>query len=259
MQNFIAQSLRRAGVAPKNTVTPTSPQTGKSNPPGNDPLGHMNIEGKYSYSTLSYPLDLQTRSDLGYYIMFYVNVPMNTEYSVYSTHKAGTKEAIDAANKTRKNPAAEEVRTGKVRDRKDKAGEFSANGKSWKPGHTDKVVPQRAHKGNLPRLTKRTTDAVVLYMPNSGITSQHTPQWSPSEMGADVGEAASRVAAGGAFSTWKGISGFAGQIATKMRNLGIDMAGAAMEGFQEFMVKPDREAKIRARLEIERERIHGPL
>jgi hypothetical protein len=32
-----------------------------------------------------------------------------------------------------------------------------------------------------------------------------------------------------------------------------------MEGFQEFMVKPDREAKIRARLEKERERIHGPL
>jgi len=32
-----------------------------------------------------------------------------------------------------------------------------------------------------------------------------------------------------------------------------------MEGFQEFMVKPEREAKIRARIEKERVRIHGPL
>jgi multiple sugar transport system substrate-binding protein len=43
------------------------------------------------------------------------------------------------------------------------------------------------------------------------------------------------------------------------RDANPDMAGAAMEGFQEFMVKPDREAKIRTRLEKERARIHGAL
>jgi multiple sugar transport system substrate-binding protein len=43
------------------------------------------------------------------------------------------------------------------------------------------------------------------------------------------------------------------------RDSNPDMAGAAMEGFQEFMVKPDREDKIRARLEKERTRIHGAL
>ena len=43
------------------------------------------------------------------------------------------------------------------------------------------------------------------------------------------------------------------------RDANPDMAKTAMEGFQEFMVKPDREAKIRARLERERERIHGSL
>ena len=43
------------------------------------------------------------------------------------------------------------------------------------------------------------------------------------------------------------------------RDANPDMAKAGMEGFQEFMVKPDREAKIRARMEKERERIHGPL
>ena len=43
------------------------------------------------------------------------------------------------------------------------------------------------------------------------------------------------------------------------RDANPDMAKTGMEGFQEFMVKPDREAKIRARIEKERERIHGPL
>ena len=43
------------------------------------------------------------------------------------------------------------------------------------------------------------------------------------------------------------------------RDSNPDMASAAMMGFQEFMVKPDREVKIRARLEKERERIHGSL
>ena len=43
------------------------------------------------------------------------------------------------------------------------------------------------------------------------------------------------------------------------RDANPDMASASMEGFQEFMVKPDREDKIRARLEKERARIHGAL
>ncbi len=43
------------------------------------------------------------------------------------------------------------------------------------------------------------------------------------------------------------------------RDANPDMASASMEGFQEFMVKPDREDKIRARLEKERTRIHGAL
>ena len=41
------------------------------------------------------------------------------------------------------------------------------------------------------------------------------------------------------------------------RDANPDMAKAGMEGFQEFMVKPDREAKVRARMEKERRRIYG--
>ena len=41
------------------------------------------------------------------------------------------------------------------------------------------------------------------------------------------------------------------------RDANPDMAKAGMEGFQEFMVKPDREAKVRAKMEKERRRIYG--
>ena len=92
MQNFIASSMRRFGLAPKNKVIPTSPtgNAAQKIPESNAPLSHMEVEGKYAYSSLSYPLDLQTRTDLGHYMMFYVNVPNTTEYSTTNTMQKGT-------------------------------------------------------------------------------------------------------------------------------------------------------------------------
>ena len=55
---------------------------------GTEPLAHMKITDKWAYSTLEYPLDLQQRSDLGHYMMFYVNV-MNTPRSGYISHDSG--------------------------------------------------------------------------------------------------------------------------------------------------------------------------
>ena len=68
MQNFIAQSMRRSGLAPKNKVTPTSitGNAARKVPESNAPLAHMEVDGKYAYSTLSYPIDLQYRVDLGH-------------------------------------------------------------------------------------------------------------------------------------------------------------------------------------------------
>ena len=43
MQNFIAQSMRRFGLAPKNTVTPKSPTGGGVDSIGNAPLSHMEV------------------------------------------------------------------------------------------------------------------------------------------------------------------------------------------------------------------------
>ena len=41
----------------------------------------MNFNNKWSYSTLEYPYDIQTRSDLGHYMLFYINVPNETMYT----------------------------------------------------------------------------------------------------------------------------------------------------------------------------------
>jgi hypothetical protein len=229
MQNFIAQSMRRAGLAPSNKVTPTSPSGGNATSITNDPMGHMNIEGKYSYTTLSYPSDLQSRSDLGHYIMFYVNIPTTSEYGTTSSmEKSSVTGNHSNSQSALTNPAQNAILRGKGHSAGDGAGEYNTNGRSWKPGQTDRVMPQRKHKGNLPRLTKRTNDAITLYMPNTGITSQHTPQWSASEMGNSVGEAASRVTQGGGM-TWGNAQGFAGQVAKKLKD-GMTAMGSTLAG-----------------------------
>ena len=80
MQNFITQSLRKAigldeGKGPSNATPSKNTQT------NNSPLAHMTFNNKWSYSTLEYPYDIQTRTDLGHYMMFYINVPNETMYT----------------------------------------------------------------------------------------------------------------------------------------------------------------------------------
>ena len=77
MQNFIAQSMRRMGLGPQNkgpaeAASPSRISHGKA------PLAHMEVGSKWSYSTLQYPIDIQSRTDLGHYMMFYINVPNTT-------------------------------------------------------------------------------------------------------------------------------------------------------------------------------------
>ena len=88
MQNFISLSMRREGLAPKNKgpVSTQSP-TNKMNQTGTAPDSHMKIGSKWSYSTLEYPADIQERSDLGHYMMFYINVH-DSSRSEYSTYKS---------------------------------------------------------------------------------------------------------------------------------------------------------------------------
>ena len=82
MQDFISQSMRRMGIAVDNKVTPVSPNTGDQRAANSkEPLAHMKIGSKWSYSTLEYPMDIQQRSDLGHYMMFYINIATDSAYS----------------------------------------------------------------------------------------------------------------------------------------------------------------------------------
>ena len=69
MQNFIAQSMRRFGLAPKNKSEASSitPSKAASGTVPNAPMAHMEVGSKWSYSTLEYPEDIQSRTDLGHY------------------------------------------------------------------------------------------------------------------------------------------------------------------------------------------------
>ena len=100
MQNFIAQSMRRFGLAPKNKgpVDQASPTRSGG---GEAPLQHMKVNGKWSYSTLQYPADIQSRTDLGHYMMFYINVAdsQRSQYSTYDSMKPKAMGAQSAGDK----------------------------------------------------------------------------------------------------------------------------------------------------------------
>ena len=65
MKNFIAQSMKRFGL---NKPVPQSPNQDDKGANHTDPLAHLKIGTKWSYSTLEYPQDIQSRSDLGHYM-----------------------------------------------------------------------------------------------------------------------------------------------------------------------------------------------
>ena len=182
MQNFIAQSMRRAGLAPANKgpVSSQSP-TNKMNQTGTAPDSHMKIGSKWSYSTLEYPADIQERSDLGHYMMFYINVhdSSRSEYSTYKSmadkvrvggspgtanRQAEAKQDLNGAREAMRNETEYSAKMNS-----DKWG--GAGNNTWQPGRLPRVVGREHHQGRLsitlkrPKRTKRTTDSIVLYMP----------------------------------------------------------------------------------------------
>ena len=236
MQNFIAQSMRRAGLAPKNKVTPKSitGNAARKVPESNAPLAHMEVEGKYAYSTLSYPLDLQSRTDLGHYMMFYVNIANESKYGVQSDAQrlAISKKERRGTALTEKEKQQKAILKNEQGYSKNagKAGEYNEGGKRWKAGETDKVLHREKKNATFPNLTKRTNDAITLYMPNTGITSSYKPKWESGEMGGDIGEAVGRVQAGFQGNMWGSISGFLEQAAQKVERMGGAMVGALAGG-----------------------------
>ena len=206
MQNFIAQSMRRFGLAPKNKG-PVSDASPTRSGGGEAPLQHMKVNGKWSYSTLQYPSDIQQKTDMGHYMMFYINVADSTrsQYSTYdsmspkqttttethhSTTTVETKQALD--------PDQQAVRDGTKYSKNSGVKGRDNTGKSWTPGETDKVIARKPFQGELskrfkvPR-TKRTKDSIILYMPPN-LQVNHNAVYKQNEMGGMGMETGQRIA-----------------------------------------------------------------
>ena len=212
MQNFIAQSMRRAGLAPNNKGPVTGMSPTRNDAQGTAPTSHMDIGGKWSYSTREYPADIQERSDLGHYMMFYVNVH-DSSRSQYSTYNAmqdklteqvsagysyGTttrevKQKVDGPHKALREQTAHSKDAGS-----DKWTGFN-NYNTWTPGQTEKVIGRKHYQGRLTENIKkgvdrtvRTSDSIVLYMPPT-IQTNTNAAYKSTEMGGMGMELASRI------------------------------------------------------------------
>ena len=234
MQNFKAQSMRRMGLATDNKVTPVSPNTGdRAAASSKAPLAHMEIGSKWSYSTLEYPMDIQARSDLGHYMMFYVNIATDSSYSRMGSTNKRTQSALKERKsaESHKDPAQKAILNGGGFSEKQQGSAPDATGDSWKPGFKPKVIERKPHQGTASeatgiRRTHRTNDAIVLYMPAS-IQTNYAADYKDTELGANAGEAANIVSkADGSIS---GIAG-AMQAGIGMAAHTIERAGLAMVG-----------------------------
>ena len=246
MQNFIAQSMRRMGLAPKNkreasVVTPSKAASGTV---PNVPLSHMEVGSKWSYSTLQYPEDIQSRTDLGHYMMFYVNVPNETEYG--RTGGTGAKKKFvldDSGNEDMGNLSLQQRQViGDAEISKEaKDGSYNTEGKSWQPGRPEKVIERKSHQGTAAetigrKRTKRTTDSIVLYMP-AQLTTNYAAGYNDTQLGNNLGSIAGAVnqfinraeAVGGVQAAKEAVPGVAGQIANAMER-GMAKMGSALIG-----------------------------
>ena len=218
MQNFIAQSMRRMGLATDNKVTPVSPNTGDQKAANSQaPLSHMTIGSKWSYSTLEYPMDIQSRSDMGHYMMFYINIATDSGFG--RTNSMTTDKTEASRNKAKKDPAQAAVMAGGGFSEEQQGSAPDVTGSSWKPGFKPKVIERKSHQGTASnatgiKRTHRTNDSIVLYMP-AQISTNYTADYKETELGANFGEAAGRISKsdmstlGGVGELVKGLSGMA--------------------------------------------------
>ena len=195
MQNFIAQSMRRMGLGPKVKGADTTPPSRISH--GSAPLAHMEVTDKWSYATMQYPIDIQSRTDLGHYMMFYINVP-NTTRSKFG--RAGASNDFGKIGRGSKldNEQMQIMGMRDVSKATGEVGKYDTKGNTWSPGQSNKVIDRKAHQGTAAdamkqsERTHRTSDSIVLYMPPA-IMQQTAALWKDTELGGELGEGAQRV------------------------------------------------------------------
>ena len=198
MQNFVAQKMRDFGLAPKNREAARTQTPSRRGFTGNAPLAHMEVDSRWSYSTLQYPLDIQGRSDLGHYMMFYVNVPLETKfknhtgsghYEVGVRDKGGQYQG--AVHTAKRDPSQDALSRGVGFSETNSDAGYNEQGRSWKPGQTPKVIERKHNQGTAADLfkrtrLKRTNDAIVLYMPPQVVLNT-IATYKESELGTMLG------------------------------------------------------------------------
>jgi len=191
MQNFITQALRKATGIDDGKKGPADITPSKRTQSDNSPISHMNFNNKWSYSTLEYPYDIQTRSDLGHYMLFYINVPNETMYTAAEHAKDPKKlfnvnpQPTDGAGRIirRTQQAYSNPTFGIERVNSGKGKVVGDGGKLTSPVKGTPKSQGTAAKELGKERTKRTSDAIVLYMPPS-IGVQYSSSYKESEIGA---------------------------------------------------------------------------
>ncbi len=256
MKNFVAQSMKRFGL---NKKTPQSPNQETNNASHSDPMAHLKIGSKWSYSTLEYPQDIQSRSDMGHYMMFYINVA-NSNRSKYSrmggagkerkvwaaSHHGNAGASDDLSNAS---PEEEMILNRKGHSKDDKAqGKFNTSGGSWMPGQTNRVVQRDSWQGAVTKQTEqkdrtvRTTDSIVMYMPPQ-VMENNAANYNATEIGGEIMETAGRAMniisraeqlggdmKGGLDAMKEALPGIAGQVKSAMFRGAAKAASALMGG-----------------------------
>ena len=198
MQNFITQSLRKAtgidkGKQGPSKISPAKPERRSDN----SPLSHMTFNNRWSYATLEYPYDIQTRTDLGHYMLFYINVPNETAYNEDTSGRHGRKGNLQGKTTTgtskfrysvqgiqqTETQRASEQYSNPSPDLKQAAGFENTPGTMGNPKKGQPKSQGTAAKELGKARTRRTSDAIVLYMPPN-ITANYTSSYKESEIGA---------------------------------------------------------------------------
>ncbi len=202
MQNFITQSLRKATGIDDNKKGPANASPAKSTRTNNSPLSHMTFNNKWSYATLEYPYDIQTRTDLGHYMMFYINVPNETAYSGDVKSHHGTKKGnLQGKTTTGKDKFTYSVQGQDQSNVSKRANEqysspsfdiknYEMPGRVVGGGSSPKKLQPKS-QGTAAKLlgehrTRRTSDAIVLYMPPQ-VGVNYASSYKESEIGAVAG------------------------------------------------------------------------
>ena len=262
MKNFIASSMKRFGLQKPN-LSQKTPNQDTNNASYTDPLGHLRIGSKWSYATLEYPQDIQTRSDLGHYMMFYINVA-NSNRSKYSriggmkngkfkqkqtTAVAGKNMKSDDLSGVKKDSAQDLIlnRKGHAKDA-EAQGKWNTAGQSWEPGQSNRVVARKSWQGAVSKKMKqedrtvRTTDSIVLYMPPQ-VMENNAANYNATEIGGEIMETAGRAMSiisraeqlggdmkGGLDAMKEALPGIAGQVKSAMFRGAAKAASALMGG-----------------------------